>query len=947
MKKIIALWVSASIIGLSSAPATAQPAPRNLARGIKALTTQGSKKALAPRLDARVNIPAAARTAGSAALGKTPTLGVATVRPAAVQTAPLAQEMPALSGEMPQAMHRRVEETVLKATMEENLTYAQIRERVAKGQTARVAERILTYPNESVREGMLRNEFMQVALAGNATAGQLARAADFWRTDLQKSLEALSSLPSGDLKTWVSAFRGKDASVLAFNQSLADVAALGVYGTEKDAALILDFYQKTAATSAEPLAAAAAARALLRLGAKQELTALAEAAGNQSPLWDSVSAYARRQNIPLAVDRKQPASQPDDAFVPVLETLGKVNVMAADPSAEATTLYMNLGREGATVAAAPKAEGSLALPALQLPALELPADAAALQVGAVSVPEGGTLSAPATANGSLTAFQQAAQAAGKNARSTVSFLGRTPKSANENAGVLYGGLPLPALWKNAKKVFASAKKRFASNKPAQNPAAFRPQTNEGLQNAIQRASLYAASFIMGLEVATPVIANIGSSFQLSLSDNILVAVATYLPYSLGAFVSNWLKEKIGRKASMNLGLALMGTGFTAGVTLFGLNGAFVPQPDMWAHFYNILGCITLASTGGVFVHNAVGPMMTDLSKGASDLVLQKRMANTEFSRALGMMASFAFPFISTNVLGMDWSFTFALPIPLVAAAALGINLAKIPNTKPELAPKSVQLPQETQTGKRNRRAYKLTSSIQNNSYIRLFKEEKGVAGLLTGLLLMNAVEMSYNNGFLFLMRDLTANSPYQYLFGLAQYAIPFLIGRHLAKGFLRWFPKHNMTIATLLSGLGGFAALPFADDVYALTASLFLSEMGISTAFTLAFARTAKNAHTQDRVVSLIVASAISCAFGPMLLSNLAETLINMGLCSTADATTAALIGIPSALAVLSSMIFKRIEGSQATEGAAQTAAAPKTNWLKKLINRLLGRNNNQPLGNH
>lgn len=947
MKKIIALWVSASIIGLSSAPATAQPAPRNLARGIKALTTQGSKKALAPRLDARVNIPAAARTAGSAALGKTPTLGVATVRPAAVQTAPLAQEMPALSGEMPQAMHRRVEETVLKATMEENLTYAQIRERVAKGQTARVAERILTYPNESVREGMLRNEFMQVALAGNATAGQLARAADFWRTDLQKSLEALSSLPSGDLKTWVSAFRGKDASVLAFNQSLADVAALGVYGTEKDAALILDFYQKTAATSAEPLAAAAAARALLRLGAKQELTALAEAAGNQSPLWDSVSAYARRQNIPLAVDRKQPASQPDDAFVPVLETLGKVNVMAADPSAEATTLYMNLGREGATVAAAPKAEGSLALPALQLPALELPADAAALQVGAVSVPEGGTLSAPATANGSLTAFQQAAQAAGKNARSTVSFLGRTPKSANENAGVLYGGLPLPALWKNAKKVFASAKKRFASNKPAQNPAAFRPQTNEGLQNAIQRASLYAASFIMGLEVATPVIANIGSSFQLSLSDNILVAVATYLPYSLGAFVSNWLKEKIGRKASMNLGLALMGTGFTAGVTLFGLNGAFVPQPDMWAHFYNILGCITLASTGGVFVHNAVGPMMTDLSKGASDLVLQKRMANTEFSRALGMMASFAFPFISTNVLGMDWSFTFALPIPLVAAAALGINLAKIPNTKPELEPKPLQLPQETQTGKRNRRAYKLTSSIQNNSYIRLFKEEKGVAGLLTGLLLMNAVEMSYNNGFLFLMRDLTANSPYQYLFGLAQYAIPFLIGRHLAKGFLRWFPKHNMTIATLLSGLGGFAALPFADDVYALTASLFLSEMGISTAFTLAFARTAKNAHTQDRVVSLIVASAISCAFGPMLLSNLAETLINMGLCSTADATTAALIGIPSVLAVLSSLIFKRIEGSQATEGAAQTAAAPKTNWLKKLINRLLGRNNNPPLENN
>lgn len=129
--------------------------------------------------------------------------------------------------------------------------------------------------------------------------------------------------------------------------------------------------------------------------------------------------------------------------------------------------------------------------------------------------------------------------------------------------------------------------------------------------------------MVGLEVATPVIANFGTSFGLSLEDNILVAAATYFPYSVGSFLSNWLKEKIGRKASLNVGLGLLGAGFTAGVALLGLNGNFVPWQDAMAHFYSILGCIMAASTGGVFVHNAIGPMMTEISAGESELVRQK------------------------------------------------------------------------------------------------------------------------------------------------------------------------------------------------------------------------------------------------------------------------------------------------------------------------------------
>lgn len=942
MRKVIASLVSVSLIVLSAAPAPAQ-VPQKVVRGVKAITMSGVQKTVAPH----IALPSAAAPAGL--IGPAEAARGVLRQGVSVQPGFSAAAAPAaIPPEKLKDLRLSVETVAVKAVMGEQLTYAQIRERVARGNTRHLAARILSYPNESVRKGMLRNEFVQAALAGDASAGQISRAAEFWRTDLASALEAFSSLPKGDASALFNAYTKGEAAAASANEALADAAALGLFGTEKDAKLLLAFYRQAAVTPIEPLAAATAARALLRLGAVQELSALAAEAAPQSALWNGISSYAKTHGIAVQIPVQSGASAPAEAFRPALEKFGKINVLAADPSAEATRLYMNLGRaaKAAQPATAQKNTPEQAISVSALPALNL-TDPAALQAGALAVPAGEN-AASAEMSGqaqTLTALQQAARSTGTSGARSFQFFARSEKPAADNSGVLYGGIPVPALWQNAKKAFSAVKKAFVkkpSNAAAQLPEL---QPASGLAGKFQRASLYLASAVMGLEVATPVIANFGTSFGLSLSDNILVAVATYLPYSVGAFFSNWLKEKIGRKASMNIGLALMGGGFTAGVTLFGLNGSFTPLPDALAHFYSILACITVASTGGVFVHNSVGPMMTDLSAGASELSLQKRNANTELSRALGMAASFAFPFLSTKVLGMDWSFTFALPIPLVAAAALGINLARIPNSKPVLEPKAAPVP-AAQSGQKNRRAYQLTSSFQNNSYIRLFKEEKGVAALLTGLFIMNAVEMSFNNGFLFLLPSLTNDPSSQYLFGLTQFAAPFLLGRYLAGSFLKWFPKNNMSVATLMSAAGGLLALPLSHNVYALTAALFAAETGISTAFTLAFARTAKNNRTQDRVVSLIVASAISCAFGPMMLTNLAEGFMNAGLFSNAGATTAAMIGVPAVLSLLSAALFRRIERAQtATEQAQTVRAANGPGWLKKLLNRLRG--NKEPLENN
>lgn len=754
------------------------------------------------------------------------------------------------------ALPAKVERAAREAALGKHPTFEELRRRAAEGRTAFLPTAILEHPVPAERAELLRRHF--TAAAPQARPEELLKAAEFWRADLAGRVNSLEDKTLKD--------------------TLADAAALGMFGSEQDLLLLSAFYQHAKPTEIAPEAAAVWARTLL---ARERYRLLSDffmrEEGLYPALQEGIASYAQKHNLPVRISSPAQSKAVNETRRIDLETYGPECKLAADPSEEATAAWVNLARRAAEKPAAkqtaPRAL-SAGLPPLSLQTPEM------LALSAQEIPAGANgiqlERAPATNAPHAANVHTAAQTAG-------------------GSGELYGGMPLPAMWRSAKTVFSKIKNLFRRKTPAAPPAV---AAENGARDALRRAGIYMASYVMGLEVATPVIANFGSSFGLSLEENILVAVATYLPYSLGAFFSNWTKKVLGRKHSMNLGLALMGGGLLAGVTLCGLNGSFVPQADTMLHFYKALACITAASLGGVLVHNSVGPMMTELSANASELVRQKRSAYTEFSRAIGMASSFAFPFIATKVLGMDWSLAFALPLPLVGLAALGVNLTKLPNTKPLAAAVKAE---EAQTKG-------FLQRIKNNEYIRLFKEEKGVGSFLGGLFIMNAVEMAINSGFLFLLPSMTTDQSSQYLFGLAQFAAPFLLGRYLAGKFLQWFPTHNMSVATLMAAGGGLASLGALDNVYALTAALFLAETGISTGFTLGFARTAKNPATQDRVVSLIVASALSCAFGPLLLTQLAQTLIDAGIMSAETATAAAMIGIPSGLALLSAMLFKRVE---------------------------------------
>ncbi len=826
MKKIIAIWLSINLLALNALPVNAQIRGKGSKQIISGLT-QGVQR--------------------NPQVGMTSRLGQISINNAA-KTAVLGTQLNrALTNSI------RLPLTTNYAALLNNTN-----------PLLSPAQKILAHNNAKERALLLRSDFVALALNGKASRQDIQAATEVYRTSLEKGTQEPA-------------------------QTVADIASLGLLGSQADGALILKAAKKAIATPQEAAVTAAAARALLRLEAYEELEKLADESWIQPELWNGIGLYATQHNLPVRLSAAAERKPVDVAAMQKnLTELGPINSLVVNPSLDVTRAYMNTGRNAAAIVGTKATQANTNIIAQQLAAQLAPvAEDVTAQTAEKLV---------------VAPLQTAAMAVADEATAKTATLSKAD-------------------------LIAQTKSWMARLKP-------KGLTSADETKFAQRAALYLTAFSIGLEIGTPIMASIKTALNLPLSLAVLVTVATYSPYLFGSFIANWLKGKIGRKGTVNAGLALMGGSFTLGATALGLDGSFTAWDNQIAQFLGILGALTTASMGAVFIHGSVGPVMTEISHKASELVRQKRGTYVELSRSIGMMASFAFPFIATSMLGLDWSAPFLLALPIVGASALTLNIAKLPNTKPDTKLtaelKTVQSP-VMEGARKLRKAMKWKDSFLNNSYVRLLREEPGVGSFISGLFIMNAVEMGINSGFLFMVPQLTDNESLKYLLGMGQFAVPFLLGRYLAGHFLKWFPKRSLSIATTLGGASALAALGLTDNLYAFTAALAASELGISTAFTLAFARTAINPKTQDRITSLIMATAVACAVGPMALTWVAEGLMGTGI-PEASSTLLALIGIPSALAALSASLFRRMENKTipGLKAGAKQAFAKVKNFFKK-----------------
>ena len=506
------------------------------------------------------------------------------------------------------------------------------------------------------------------------------------------------------------------------------------------------------------------------------------------------------------------------------------------------------------------------------------------------------------------------------AAATWKFLSPSVKGKN-SSGYLYSGLPIFSLAKAAKKAVVGLKNIF-------------PQTYKG-----SAYTIYSMGFLMGLEVASPVMTDLGMSLGLNMDDNSWVTVATYLPYFLGAMLSSTLHNRLGAKRTLGLGLALNITGLLGGIFLCGLNGSFTPDVDTQAHFQRILAAIATASMGMIFIQSSIGAVFEHLTRVAPEMAtvpekdrlntLEKGNIKMQIFRSAGIIMTYLFPWAAAALLHKDWSYAFVIPLPVMALGATVFLLANLPNIKgegdaPEAAAQEAVTTQAVSQPEKIKKG--LWNRIKNSGYISLFKEEPTAKYLIPAAFLMNVIEVTIHNGLMFLLPSMGIPDGTRYFLTMMQYAAAFLIGRMISPWVLATFPNYKMTLSAALALAGIAVAFPYAQsNAYVFSIALTLAQIGISSLFALLFGASARNPQTQTRMVSLIIASAISCAVGPLWLANIGQWGINTGIVGEKAGMALALIAIPGIMAVLANWLLFRMEKKIKKENA-QEAKAQKNN---------------------
>lgn len=240
-------------------------------------------------------------------------------------------------------------------------------------------------------------------------------------------------------------------------------------------------------------------------------------------------------------------------------------------------------------------------------------------------------------------------------------------------------------------------------------------------------------------------------------------------------------------------------------------------------------------------------------------------------------------------------------------------MANLPNLKGSDIEESAQAPTQAENAPQEVKTAATPRSfwdkIKNNSYVSLFKEEPAAKYLGMAAFLMNVIEVTIHNGLMFILPGMDISDSERYILTMVQYAAAFLTGRMISPWVLNKFPNYRLSISTLVALSGIALSLPFSQsNAYLFTAGLTIAQIGISCLFSLLFGAAARNPKTQARMVSLIIASAISCAIGPLALANMGQWFINTGLLGERAATTVALIAAPCIMAVIANALLYKME---------------------------------------
>lgn len=352
-----------------------------------------------------------------------------------------------------------------------------IRALLQQGVRSGMAERILRVSSPAERALLLRNEFISLALEKHVSSEPLSEAVGFYRTDLEVASVSFASFAGKDFSGALAVVQ--DSSSAAFKDfftcraALADAAALGLFGSQKDAPRLIAFYNQAKGSAFEDVAAAITARGMLRLGAYKEFTAWAKENAADNFFWSELAAYAEATGLPveLSVARVAAAQQPSAGMREFLRQGLPVNVLNADFSRTATQEWMDLGRRPTDVISAGKKVAAAYTPKLTGP-LAAFVPSADLTLSPVEISS--AKAAPAAETAATVPAQKPAQADAKISSSSGSI-------------TLYSGVPIFEMARLIEKGYRGIVKFLGKKKAARRQVPEEPGLHENTVRPIYEA----------------------------------------------------------------------------------------------------------------------------------------------------------------------------------------------------------------------------------------------------------------------------------------------------------------------------------------------------------------------------------------------------------------------------------------------------------------------------
>ena len=294
---------------------------------------------------------------------------------------------------------------------------------------------------------LFRNEGVLAILTERVSAEQATVLKQFYQADIKRNLMAFSAFSKTDFSTILT--DKTSAPILrACQNALSSASALALVGGPEEASLLLSLYKAAQGTPFEQVATRLTGRGLLKMRAYEAFNAWADPLAQEGEFWLGLTAYARRNQLPVRTHASAGSkiSAEAEGMVKWLEEGNLANGLNAEDSLLATESWMGLGE---------RIEPELPVAQQEV----LPAQTVSLPQDPIRfspLPETISLAPAPVLTGQMAPIrlqspsenpiQPVATAPAQKAVASIS-------SSGSESGILYSGLPIFSLLKVSKKAW--------------------------------------------------------------------------------------------------------------------------------------------------------------------------------------------------------------------------------------------------------------------------------------------------------------------------------------------------------------------------------------------------------------------------------------------------------------------------------------------------------------